>query len=350
MNENIINMSPLLQKKAILSDDIGYKETTVLGGNNDTESQVTINSSENVHTYQLLGNANYSDFLQKIGVEPRFVGDTLNSYSRQLQESPHLAKSLIPDIIKKNITGNELAFIELFNTLRCNNLDAEALRFIIYAYMKLNEDAEVGENFYLPVISFGTVSKELGATQFAYYLIQQIVKDKNAKRYMSIKMYSTICEYYLKRLENAPWRDKEGIFFTEGVFWASEMISFQKTNEKGYFLLASFLLNANKRDEAETLLRSSIYDPPEPGRDSFARLQCPKCCKLYLEEFRGSISLNQLEEIITKGLRDCIVFTSGEGSEYNEYKIFFQDQLQKIYDVQKSNYTIGKGEKLWIMK
>lgn len=95
MNENIINMSPLLQKKAILSDDIGYKETTVLGGNNDTESQVTINSSENVHTYQLLGNANYSDFLQKIGVEPRFVGDTLNSYSRQLQESPHLAKSLI---------------------------------------------------------------------------------------------------------------------------------------------------------------------------------------------------------------------------------------------------------------
>lgn len=216
--------------------------------------------------------------------------------------------------------------------------------------MKLNEDAEVGENFYLPVISFGTVSKELGATQFAYYLIQQIVKDKNAKRYMSIKMYSTICEYYLKRLENAPWRDKEGIFFTEGVFWASEMISFQKTNEKGYFLLASFLLNANKRDEAETLLKSSIYDPPEPGRDSFARLQCPKCCKLYVEEFRGSISLNQLEEIITKGLRDCIVFTSGEGSEYNEYKIFFQDQLQKIYDVQKSNYTIGKGEKLWIMK
>ena len=31
MNENIKNMSPLLQKNAILSDDIGYKETTVLG-------------------------------------------------------------------------------------------------------------------------------------------------------------------------------------------------------------------------------------------------------------------------------------------------------------------------------
>ena len=60
---------------------------------------------------------------------------------------------------------------------------------------------------------------------------------------------------------------------------------------------------------------------------------CEKCCKLYLEEFRGSISFIQLEEIIVKGLSDCIVFKEEERSEYYDYKTFFQEQLLKLGDV-----------------
>lgn len=282
-------------------------------------------------------NVNCVDLFQKIGVRPELVGNSLHSYNRRLQELPYLAETLVTEIINTDITGSELSFIELFNTLRCKHMDAEALRLIVYAYVKLEEQAGISEVFYLQVISFSILSKEMGVVRFASYLIKKIANDENAKRYMSTKMYSIICEYYSKQLENAPWRDKEGVL-SEGILWANELIQFQNTNENGYYWFAKLLLGANRRDEAKVFLRQSIYDPPEPRRDTLARLRCPKCCKLYLEEFRGSISFIQLEEIIVKGLNDCIVFKEDENSEYYDYKTFFQEQLLKIGNVLEDNY------------
>ena len=332
MNENVEKVSSLLQKKIVPSSSSGYNESAMLCGIEKNESQSTLDSlvTEKGPLIEEIENANCIDLFQKIGVRTEFIGNSLHSYNSQLQESPYLAETLVAKIINKDITGSELAFLELFDTLRCKHMDAEAFKFIVYAYIKLEEQAETSEVFYLRAISFGIISKEVEATKFARYLIKKITCDESAKRYMSVKMYSTICEYYFKQLENAPWRDKGGVLYSEGTFWANKLIEFQKTNENGYFWLAKFFLGVNRRDKAKEFLRKSIYDPPEPKRDTLARLRCPKCCKLYLEEFRGSISFIQLEEIIVKGLNDCIVFKEEESSEYNDYETFFQEQLLKF--------------------
>lgn len=144
MNENIEDISFLLQKKKVPSSSSGYKENALSCG---IDKDMLLSGFDSITSDKELplegiGNVNCVDLFQKIGIRTEFVGNSLYSYNRRLQESPYLAETLVAEIINKDITGSELSFIELFDTLRCKHMDTEALKLIMYAYIKLEEQAE----------------------------------------------------------------------------------------------------------------------------------------------------------------------------------------------------------------
>lgn len=119
-------------------------------------------------------------------------------------------------------------------------------------------------------------------------------------------------------------------------------------DEDGYYYEAKLLIAIGKGKEARHLLEEVIFYPLNAEIDSLRILQCPKCCRLWIENFRHvSGSINELEHVVNKGFNDSIM-----SDEYENFQFFktwksrftYSDMLQEIVPLEINNKNNNKKE------
>ena len=119
-------------------------------------------------------------------------------------------------------------------------------------------------------------------------------------------------------------------------------------DEDGYYYEAKLLIAIGKGKEARHLLEEVIFYPLNAEIDSLRLLQCPKCCRLWIENFRQvSGSINELEHVVNKGFNDSIMSDDYENFQFfNTWKSRFtySDMLQEIVPLEINNKNNNKKE------
>ena len=96
--------------------------------------------------------------------------------------------------------------------------------------------------------------------------------------------------------------------------------------EDGYLAEARLLILVGRRDEARLRLEDLIFNPYDPKKDSSRDLRCPKCCRLWMTEFKDySGDQQKVYQVVAKG------FLESEDKEdiafFNHQKDFLIQQL-----------------------
>ena len=137
-------------------------------------------------------------------------------------------------------------------------------------------------------------------------------------------------------------------FFLKSQKVFREMQKLFYGDEDGYYYEAKLLIAIGKGKEARHLLEEVIFYPLNAEIDSLRMLQCPKCCRLWIENFRHvSGSINELEHVVNKGFNDSIM-----SDEYENFQFFktwksrftYSDMLQEIVPLEINNKNNNKKE------
>ena len=92
--------------------------------------------------------------------------------------------------------------------------------------------------------------------------------------------------------------------------------------EDGYFAEARLLILIGKREEARLLLEDLIFNPYDPEKDSSRDLRCPKCCRLWITEFKDFYGdKRMIYHTVVKGFLE---------SETEEDVAFFNRQRERL--------------------
>ncbi len=96
--------------------------------------------------------------------------------------------------------------------------------------------------------------------------------------------------------------------------------------EDGHLAEARLLILVGRRDEARLQLEELIFNPYDPEKDSSRDLRCPKCCRLWMTEFKDySGNQGKVYQVVAKG------FLEAEDKEdvafFNHQKDFLIQQL-----------------------
>lgn len=330
MDKNHLNVSHLLQKieaKAIALD-ARYYETPLLSDTDQIKHKsfaLPISTNDLCTNISESNKSEYIEFIQKIGITPESEYESLRSFLSRLEETPFLATYIVIEIIGKHISGDETTFVRLIDALLCYEKYIEAYELCRYVAVVMHGRSLDIHTRCLEVSPYVPGDEP---RKYAFSVIRDFASSNVMKSWMNERMYVAICNFYFKAIADSPWEEKP-VLLEEGIGWAHELIEYEKTNENGYYWEVTFLLQGNRRKEAENRLRCCIYDPPDPRRDSFARLRCPKCCELYYELFlRYKGSYNQCKEILTKGREDSRMLN------LKEKVWFFEEELQNLNDAQ----------------
>lgn len=330
MDKNYLNVSHLLQKNeaTAIALDAGYYEKPLL---NDADQIKHKSFALPISTKDLCTNisesnkSEYIQFVQKIGITPESEYESLRSFLSRLEETPFLATYIVIEIIGKHISGDETTFVRLIDALQRHEKYIEAYELCRYAAVVMHGRSL---DIYTRCLEVSPYVPGDEPRKYAFSVIRDFASSDVMKSWINERMYVAICNFYFKAIADSPWEEKP-VLLEEGIGWSHELIEYDKINENGYYWEVTFLLQGNRRKEAENRLRCYIYDPPDPRRDSFARLRCPKCCELYYELFlRYKGSYNQCKEILTKGLEDSRMLN------LKEKVWFFEEELQNLNDTQ----------------
>lgn len=330
MDKNRLNTSHLLQKKEAEAIDLDaeYCGKTLLSYTDQIKHKSFVLPISTKDLYMNISESNISehiDFIQKIGLTPESEYESLCSFLPRLEETPFLATYIVKEIIGKHISGDEETFVRLIDSLLRHEKYIEAYELCRYAEIEMHGRSL---DIYTRCLEVSPYVPGNEPRKYAFSVIRDFASSNVMKSWMNERMYVAICNFYFKAIADSPWEEKTNLL-EEGIRWAHELIEYEKTNENGYYWEVTFLLQGNRRKEAENRLRCCIYDPPDPRRDSFARLRCPKCCALYYELFlRYKGSYNQCKEILTKGREDSRMLNL-KGKIW-----FFEEELQNLNDAQ----------------
>lgn len=330
MDKKRLNTSHLLQKKEAeaIALDGKYYEKLLLSDTDQIKHKsfvLPISTKDLCTNISDSNKSEYIDFIRKIGLTLESEYESLRSFLSRLEEKPFLATYIVIEIIGKHISGDEATFVRLIDALLRHEKYTEAYELCRYAEIEMRgRSLEI----YIRCLEVSPYVPGNESRKYAFSVIRDFASSKVMKSWINERMYVAICNFYFKAIADSPWEEKTALL-EEGIGWARELIEYEKTNESGYYWEVTFLLQGNRRKEAENRLRYCIYEPPDPRRDSFARLRCPKCCELYYELFlRYKGSYSQCKEILAKGREDSRMLN------LKEKVWFFEEELQNLNDAQ----------------
>lgn len=244
---------------------------------------------------------------------------------------PHLRRSIVYDVLKNEAHGSAESFHLLIGFCRCVGDILAAYSVCEYAINRI-------KNSFILFADIIEISTDLEDPEYYCGIYIKKVESSNHK-YWNLKLFTALFNYYYKRIDGDLLEKGLQIeAFTKARTLASEMQTVFYGKEDGYSAEARLLLLVGKRDEARTTLEEWIFYPLDPEKDVNRDLQCPKCCQLWIENFREySGDWRRIEHVISKGL-----FDSEEDKDVNYFlnwkkRLDFRQRIQNSILFQDNN-------------
>ena len=132
--------------------------------------------------------------------------------------------------------------------------------------------------------------------------IKRILDDPQMQLW-DLRLFWAVYNYFFKLVDDNRINGIREEFYEKAIDTAAGMQKYFKAYEDGYFAEANLLICAGKRERAKRKLEEWIFTPIDAEIDPDHYLRCPKCCILWLKNFR-EYSLSLSEMIVDKGYVD----------------------------------------------
>lgn len=230
---------------------------------------------------------------------------------------PYQLKQIVNYVVSRRIHGSPDSFHLLIDLCKERGDYEEALKLCKFALSRIDslilytDIIEIGTHFENPIRYCGT------------YLVRLLRSDRT---HWDLRLFWAVytCFYSLVANNLIGGIDVE---YYENAKEAA--IGMQKSfygREDGHLAEARLLILVGRRDEARLQLEELIFNPYDPEKDSSRDLRCPKCCRLWMTEFKDySGNQRKVYQVVAKG------FLEAEDKEdvafFNHQKDFLIQQL-----------------------
>lgn len=230
---------------------------------------------------------------------------------------PYQLKQVVNYIVSRRIHGSPDSFHLLIDLCKEHGDYEEALKLCKFALSRIDslilytDIIEIGTHFENPIRYCGTYLERLLRSDRTHWDLRLFWAVYTC--FYSLVANNLIGEIDVEYYENA----KEAAIGMQKSFYG---------REDGHLAEARLLILVGRRDEARLQLEELIFNPYDPEKDSSRDLRCPKCCRLWMTEFKDySGNQRKLYHVVAKG------FLEAEDKEdvafFNHQKDFLIQQL-----------------------
>ena len=230
---------------------------------------------------------------------------------------PYQLKQVVNYIVSRRIHGSPDSFHLLIDLCKERGDYEEALKLCKFALSRIDslilytDIIEIGTHFENPIRYCGTYLERLLRSDRTHWDLRLFWAVYTC--FYSLVANNLIGGIDVEYYENA----KEAAIGMQKSFYG---------REDGHLAEARLLILVGRRDEARLQLEELIFNPYDPEKDSSRDLWCPKCCRLWMTEFKDySGNQRKLYQVVAKG------FLEAEDKEdvafFNHQKDFLIQQL-----------------------
>lgn len=230
---------------------------------------------------------------------------------------PYQLKQVVNYIVSRRIHGSPDSFHLLIDLCKEHGDYEEALKLCKFALSRIDslilytDIIEIGTHFENPIRYCGTYLERLLRSDRTHWDLRLFWAVYTC--FYSLVANNLIGGIDVEYYENA----KEAAIGMQKSFYG---------REDGHLAEARLLILVGRRDEARLQLEELIFNPYDPEKDSSRDLRCPKCCRLWMTEFKDySGNQRKLYQVVAKG------FLEAEDKEdvafFNHQKDFLIQQL-----------------------
>lgn len=254
-----------------------------------------------------------------------------------IRENPRQAERIVHSITRKKLKGSDQQFLEIVDLLLNQGQNLLSLELCTYALLFC---AKKGDFFAAQIEALLELNGEITVSS---KMIGNF--DIEFQRYPVYRLGKAICRLLLSLAEIFPEAQQKE-YAERGLLYAETLKKMEPKNEFGYYFEVRFLdfiapYEAEKRLCMYVILGRPI-DPAQPLVDSAERINCPRCCDLYIRNYllpRGiETALDLVKDIAEKGssYSSWLLFQKLPAKEERELKALqkaFQAIFQKAVDL-----------------
>lgn len=263
-----------------------------------------------------------------------------------IRKNPRQAERIVRSITDKKLKGSDQQFLEIIDLLLDQEQSILSLELCTYA---LDFCAKKGNFFAAQIEALLEINGEIAVSS---EMIGNF--DIEFQQYPTYRLGKAICRLFLSLAEIFPKSQQEE-YAEKGLPYAETLKKMDPKNEFGYYFEVQLLrfiapYEAEKRLSMYVMLGRPT-DPAQPLMDSAERLNCPRCCDLYIKDYllpRGmETALDLVKDVAEKGIfySSWLLFQKLPAKEERELKALqksFQEMFQKAIDLMDQNKQIQK--------
>lgn len=213
----------------------------------------------------------------------------------RVQLNPHQLSKIVERVIDEKVHGGAKAYHKLIEACKeCGDYE-DALKLCKLALRRIDslllytDIIEISIHFENPIRYCGN------------YLRKVLHSDR---KHWDLRLFSAVYELFYTLVANALVSGVNYEYYENARAAAIGMQSFYGV-EDGYYAESQLLILLGKRDEARSRLEQVIFNRYDPEKDSSRDLECPKCCRLWITEFKDFYGDRRMTNyVVTKGLNE----------------------------------------------
>lgn len=232
---------------------------------------------------------------------------------------PYQLKQIVDHVVSRRIHGSPDSFHLLIDICKERGDYEEALKLCKFALSRIDslilytDIIEIGTHFENPIRYCGT------------YLGRLLRSDRT---HWDLRLFWAVYTCFYSLVANNLIGGIDVGYYENAKEAAIGMQKSFYGREDGHLAEARLLILVGRRDEARLQLEELIFNPYDPEKDSSRDLRCPKCCRLWMTEFKDySGNQRKVYQVFAKG------FLEAEDKEdvafFNHQKDFLIQQLDR---------------------
>ena len=263
-----------------------------------------------------------------------------------IRKTPRQAERIVRSITDKKLKGSDQQFLEIIDLLLDQGQNLLSLELCTYA---LPFCAKKGSFFAAQIEALLELNGEIAVSS-------KMIEEFNLEfqQYPIYRLGKAICRLLLSLAEIFPEQQQKE-YAEKGLPYAETLKKMEPKNEFGYYFEVQLLrfiapYEAEKRLSMYVMLGRPT-DSAQPLVDSAERLNCPRCCDLYIKDYllpRGmETALDLVKDVAEKGnfYSSWLLFQKLPAKEERELKALlksFQEVFKKAIDLMDQNKQIQK--------
>lgn len=275
----------------------------------------------------------FGDFIHQQNVHRFLSSDEVAA----IRENPRQAERIVHSITRKKLKGSDQQFLEIVDLLLDQGQNLLSLELCTYALLFC---AKKGDFFAAQIEALLELNGEITVSS-------KMIGNFNIEfqRYPVYRLGKAICRLLLSLAEIFPEAQQKE-YAEKGLLYAETLKKMEPKNEFGYYFEVRFLdFVAPYEAEKRLCIYVMLGRPTDPAQllvDSAERLNCPRCCDLYIRNYllpRGiETALDLVKDIAEKGssYSSWLLFQKIPAKEERELKALqksFQEIFRKAVDL-----------------